>query len=78
MQKSALKGVLNEIPAGVSVTIDGTGAQFIDHDIIEVVRDFEMSGTKRGIKIHLKNLRTKRMVILGVRDGKLQEPLARK
>jgi MFS superfamily sulfate permease-like transporter len=74
--KAALKKILRDLPNGTYVTIDGTGAHFIDYDIIDTVRDFRDGAPGRNISVNLKNLRSKRMSIRGVLDGKLQEPFA--
>ncbi|MEY4631833.1 MAG: hypothetical protein RIQ81_1953 [Pseudomonadota bacterium] len=72
--KPALKKILANIPVDTSVIIDGTGAHFIDHDILEAVGDFYSGAGRRGIKVVLKNLRSKRMSVRGVKVGELQEP----
>lgn len=76
--KSSLKKTLRSIPRGSDVTIDGTGAQFIDYDIVDTVRDFRDGAAARNISVTLKNLRSRRMSLRGVLDGKLQEPFAGK
>lgn len=74
--KPALKKILSSLPDSIRVTIDGTGAQFIDHDILEAVNDFYQTANNRGIDVILKNLRTKRMSRWGkVKHGRLQEPV---
>ena len=73
--KPSLKKILTTLPSNTNVTIDGTGAHFIDHDILETVSDFYGSAGQRNIKVTLKNLRTKRMSAWGeVQHGKLQKP----
>jgi MFS superfamily sulfate permease-like transporter len=76
--KASLKKILRYIPPMSNVTIDGTGAHFIDYDIVDTVRDFRDGAPARSINVTLKNLRSKRMSIRGVLDGKLQEPFAGK
>lgn len=74
--KPALKKILSSLPDDINVTIDGTGAHFIDHDIMEAVSDFYQTASARKITVFLKNLRTKRMSRWGgVKHGKLQEPV---
>jgi MFS superfamily sulfate permease-like transporter len=75
-QKASLKEMLAGIPRGSSVTIDGTGAQYIDHDIVEVVQDFCAGAELRDITVHLKHMRTKRLSMRGIKHGELQEPFA--
>lgn len=76
--KPALKQILSEIPEGSSVVIDGTGAQFIDHDILEAVKDFADGGSHRNIKVFFRNMKSKRMSVRGIQDGKLQESIVSK
>lgn len=73
--KPSLKKILARLPEGSDVIIDGTGAHFIDHDILETVSDFYEGAVQRNIRVTLKNLRSKRMSRWGgVLHGKLQEP----
>jgi MFS superfamily sulfate permease-like transporter len=73
--KPSLKKILASLPEDTNVIIDGTGAHFIDHDILEAVSDFYGAAGQRNIKVTLKNLRTKRMSAWGgVQHGKLQKP----
>lgn len=76
--KLSLKKTLLGLPHHSRVTIDGTGAHFIDHDILDVVSDFIDVAESRHIELNLRNLRSKRLSIKGVLDGKLQEPFASK
>ncbi|MCX6124568.1 MAG: SulP family inorganic anion transporter, partial [Proteobacteria bacterium] len=71
VHKPELREILARIPEESTVVIDGTGAQFIDHDILEAVRDFEESALRRSIKVNLKNLRSRRMSFRGGYRGKL-------
>ncbi len=73
--KPSFKKILASMPVDSNVIIDGTGAHFIDHDILETVSDFYGAAGQRNIKVTLKNLRTKRMSPWGgVQHGKLQKP----
>jgi MFS superfamily sulfate permease-like transporter len=74
--KPSLKRILGQMPPDSKVIIDGTGAHFIDHDILETVSDFYGAAGQRSIIVTLKNLRTKRMSAWGgVQHGKLQKPI---
>lgn len=59
LNKAAFISVLKRIPDGSSVVIDGTKAESIDHDIIEVIEDFQLSGAIRGIAVEVRDIATK-------------------
>lgn len=54
MNKSVLKRAIDQLPKGSYVLIDGTRADFIDKDIVEVLRDFVDSSARRRIEVELK------------------------
>ncbi|UQA61734.1 SulP family inorganic anion transporter [Polyangium aurulentum] len=58
LNKATLIGVLKRMPDGSSVTIDGTAAEFIDHDIIEVIEDFQLSAKLRRIDVEMRGLKS--------------------
>jgi len=58
LNKATLIGVLKRMPDGSSVTIDGTAAEFIDHDIIEVIEDFQLSAKLRRIDVEVRGLKS--------------------
>lgn len=59
VNKADLKARLRELPDGAYVVIDGTRAQYLDHDVDEILREFEQSAPFRGIEIELHNLASK-------------------
>jgi MFS superfamily sulfate permease-like transporter len=59
LNKSRLHDLLATIPNGSSVVIDGTRAMFVDHDIYEVVDDFQRSAVHREIRVDVRNLADK-------------------
>ncbi len=59
LNKATLIGVLKRIPDGSTVVIDGTRADFIDHDIVEVIEDFQVSAPMRGVQVEVRDIRTK-------------------
>lgn len=72
--KDTLKQMLVQVPQGTKLLIDGTGAHFIDHDILESIADFKQGAPARGIDVKLKNLGSKRLSLRGVKHGELQNP----
>lgn len=55
VNKAELKTLLRSIPDGSSLQIDATRAIYIDHDIFEVVADFEKSAAYKNIDIEYRN-----------------------
>ncbi|MRS65075.1 SulP family inorganic anion transporter [Larkinella terrae] len=54
--KPQLKQTLRELQPGDQVLVDGTHAGFIDHDIFNILRDFEETAKTQNIKYELKNI----------------------
>jgi MFS superfamily sulfate permease-like transporter len=78
VNKSALKDALARIPNGSHLIIDGTKAVYIDHDIYDVITDFEASAKYRRITLELNNLESKLQPFWKAKqkDGLLQEAAA--
>lgn len=53
LNKASVNRVLNELPAGTVVEIDGSNSQHIDRDVVEIIRDFERSSSRRGLEVEL-------------------------
>jgi MFS superfamily sulfate permease-like transporter len=49
VNKQELKARLREIPDGARVVIDGVRAHYVDHDAVEVIREFCEAAPHRGI-----------------------------
>lgn len=49
VNKQELKARLREIPDGARLVIDGVRAHYVDHDAVEVIREFCQSAPTRGI-----------------------------
>lgn len=58
LNKPPLMRVFAAIPPGASVLIDGTQAEFVDHDILEAIDDFVLSAQARGIRVDLRRSTT--------------------
>lgn len=54
LNKPSLLRVFADIPPGAHVLLDGTRAQFIDHDIADAIHDFVSSARVRGIAVDLR------------------------
>lgn len=53
LNKVNLKKALDEIPQYSVLTIDGSECNFIDHDILEVISEFENKAKSKHIELHL-------------------------
>lgn len=56
MNKALLRAYLQKIPSDSELIIDGLRAQFIDHDILETLRDFSLTATDKNIRIETKGI----------------------
>ncbi|MGR9051460.1 MAG: SulP family inorganic anion transporter [Gammaproteobacteria bacterium] len=56
LNKALLRKLLFQIRENSSVLIDGSKAQFIDHDIIETIQDFIQGAPDDNIGVELRNL----------------------
>ena len=54
LNKTTLVNQLSTIPRGSAVLIEGSGIQFIDNDIMEILEDFRKSSEKNGIRTEIK------------------------
>jgi len=51
VNKARLSHILERLPKGAEVILDGEHVGFIDHDVLEVIRDFERSAPLREIRL---------------------------
>jgi MFS superfamily sulfate permease-like transporter len=56
LQKVSVKKCLARIPDHSNVLIDGGGAMFIDHDILEIIESFKESAVNRHITVSVRNI----------------------
>jgi MFS superfamily sulfate permease-like transporter len=54
INKNEFRSKLRKLPNGAHVVIDGSRALFIDHDIMEIVTDFQQLAPHKNIQIELK------------------------
>lgn len=54
LNKAAIKRVLKDVPSGCRLVIDASQSVYIDHDVLELIRDFLRTGSReRGVKVSL-------------------------
>lgn len=56
LNKVNLKKVLDEIPEYSVLVIDGKNTSFIDHDILEIISEYQNKAKDRHIELHLKEI----------------------
>lgn len=66
VNKAELKAVLSHVPNNARLYIDGTRSMFIDHDIYDIINDFQSSAPLRGIQVELKNFHGKKLPIFNL------------
>jgi carbonic anhydrase/SulP family sulfate permease len=60
LNRAALSRALDEIPRGGHVLIDASDTDYIDPDVLDLIRDYEeKTGPARGVTVSLKGFRNK-------------------
>jgi MFS superfamily sulfate permease-like transporter len=54
LNKPLVKRMLEELPAGAYLLVDPTRADFIDQDVLEVIREFKAHAGLKGITVEVK------------------------
>ncbi|MGE0448725.1 MAG: SulP family inorganic anion transporter [Vicinamibacterales bacterium] len=60
LNRASIMRTLKNIPAGARVEIDATRSASIDHDVYEIIKDFERRAQIEGIDLSIKGLSTLR------------------
>lgn len=56
LNKGSILKTLNNVEEGSAVVIDASNTKIIDHDVIEVIKDFSVNAKRRNINVELKGL----------------------
>ena len=56
LNKGGILQMLNAIPEGSKVIIDGTNSKYIHNDVLEIIQDFQVSSISKNISLELKGL----------------------
>jgi len=60
LNRASMTSMLNEIPSGTNVLLDAENTDYIDPDILDLIRTYrETTGPVRGVKVSLRGFRTK-------------------
>lgn len=57
LNKVNLRKALDEVPEYSVLTIDGSATEFIDHDILEIISEFEDKARYKHIELRVKHIR---------------------
>jgi MFS superfamily sulfate permease-like transporter len=57
LNKAGIKEILARLPAGTSLILDATGTEYMDFDVLDVIRDFTNTAAKKGIKVSLQGFK---------------------
>ena len=57
LNKVNLRRTLDEVPEYSVLTIDGSESDFIDHDILEIISEYESKARYKHIELHLKGIK---------------------
>ncbi|MFL5357961.1 SulP family inorganic anion transporter [Archangium sp.] len=60
--KAALLRALERLPEGAVVVVDGSAADFIDHDIVEALGSFGQAAPQRNIRLEVRDVGRTRVV----------------
>jgi carbonic anhydrase/SulP family sulfate permease len=59
LNRAALSKVLKEVPRGGDVLLDAQNTDYIDPDVLDLIRDFkEQTGPARGVEVSLVGFRS--------------------
>ncbi|ELR70053.1 Sulfate transporter [Fulvivirga imtechensis AK7] len=56
LNKGSLLQTLNHLPGGADVVIDAKRTKIIDHDVIEVIRDFIVNAKNKDIRVRIEGI----------------------
>lgn len=56
LNKGSVLQTINQIPRGSHVVIDGSKTKVIDHDVIEIIKDFTIKSANMDISVELLNI----------------------
>jgi MFS superfamily sulfate permease-like transporter len=56
LNKVRINRVLHEMPAGATVTVDGTRSRYIDPDVVELLHEFRTRASIKNITLRLRGI----------------------
>lgn len=70
LNKGSLQKALKVVPDGAQVVIDGNRTKVVDHDVIEIIRDFIINAENRDIQVSIDNFPLLEQVVKEKEDQK--------
>ncbi len=59
LNKAAIQFTLTNLPKGTNVIIDGSGARYIDPDVLEIIYNYKQHAHTKDINVQLKDIKEK-------------------
>jgi MFS superfamily sulfate permease-like transporter len=56
LNKGSILQTINQVPTGSQVVIDGSKSKVIDHDVIEILKDFAVNAASRDVGVKIINI----------------------
>ena len=56
LNKGSILQTINQVPAGSQVVIDASKSKVIDHDVIEILKDFTVNAASRDVGVQVINI----------------------
>lgn len=53
LNKGSILQTVNRLPSGSHLIVDGSKSKVVDHDVIEVIRDFTVNAKSKGIEVEV-------------------------
>ncbi len=57
LNKGGILQMLNAIPEGSKVIIDGTNSKYIHHDVLEIIQDYKVNSASKNISLKIKGIK---------------------
>lgn len=56
LNKGSILQTINQVPTGTNVVIDASKSKVIDHDVIEIIKDFSVNAASRDVEVQIVNI----------------------
>jgi SulP family sulfate permease len=56
LNKGSILQTINQVPAGSEVVFDASKSKIIDHDVIEIIKDFKVNAASRDVRVQTVNI----------------------
>jgi MFS superfamily sulfate permease-like transporter len=56
LNKGSILQTINQVPTGSDVVIDASRSKVIDHDVIEIIKDFAVNAANRNVGVEIVNI----------------------